>query len=283
MTLFEELHISCSDAYILQARFYPHQQTKQNFPILIAPATGIKQNFYQSFAQWLSQQGYDVMTFDFRGIGASLYEPLKHSEASILDWGQRDLPACLDALLNKTQAKKAILIGHSAGGQLLGVMHNYHKIEKLISIAGSTGYVKGLKGRTKILAPIMFNVIFPISCWTHGYGATKMIGMGENLPKHVAKQWAKFCSQPGYVMNATLTQHYHEQIECPIISFWASDDEIATATNVKDLQRLYPKAQTQMIELKPQHYQQTHIGHMSMFKKSHQNLWPILAAALTVH
>ncbi|MEW7963660.1 alpha/beta hydrolase, partial [Acinetobacter baumannii] len=127
---------------------------------------------------------------------------LKQSTASITDWGTLDIPAAIDALLIKTKANQVILIGHSAGGQLLGVVPNYNKVAKVITVAGSTGHIKGLKGKTKVLAPVMFNLIFPISSLVKGYGATQFIGMGENLPKKVAQQWREFCSRPGYVKNA---------------------------------------------------------------------------------
>ena len=99
----------------------------------------------------------------------------------------------------------------------------------------------------------------------------------------LAKQWAEFCSQPGYVINAigkSIFADYHQEIVCPITSIWASDDEIATQANVKDLLRLYPNAQTNLIELKPQQYGYKQIGHMLMFKKSHQKLWPVLEKEL---
>lgn len=131
----------------------------------------------------------------------------------------------------------------------------------------------------------MFNVIFPVSSFVKGYGATQFIGMGENLPKNVAKQWAEFCSKPGYVMNAigkSIFEDYHQQIQCPITSFWATDDEIATHSNVKDLLRLYPNAETKLIELNPQQLGYKQIGHMLMFKKSHQKIWPILENELRI-
>ena len=62
-----------------------------------------------------------------------------------MQWGQLDIPAAIDALLAKTQAAKVILLGHSAGGQLLGIVPNYAKVEKVVAIAGSTGHVKGLR------------------------------------------------------------------------------------------------------------------------------------------
>lgn len=288
MNTFEALTITCKDGYSLSARFYTASATqKKNCPVLICPATGITQNFYQAFAEWLTTQGYDVLSFDFRGIGRSLHGPVSQSEASIVDWGQLDIPAAIETLLYKTQADQVILVGHSAGGQLLGIVPNHEKVAKVVAVSGSTGHVKGLKGRTRLLAPVMFNVIFPLARITKGYGPTQAIGMGENLPKDVAREWAQFCSKPGYIINAigkkvASTHDYHTQITCPITSIWATDDEIATQANVKDLLRLYPKAHTEMIELQPQEYGHKGIGHMLMFRKSHQNLWPVIEQHLSV-
>ncbi len=61
--------------------------------------------------------------------------------------GAFDIPAAIDTLLIKTGADQVILIGHSAGGQLLGVVPNYNKVAKVIAVACSTGNIKGLKGK----------------------------------------------------------------------------------------------------------------------------------------
>ena len=286
MSESKSLTISCIDGYALSAQFYESSTAnKKTFPILICPATGIVKGFYHHFAVWLQQQGYDVMVFDFRGIGASLHGPLRKSTASIVQWGQRDIPAAIDALLEQTHAEKVIIVGHSAGGQLLGIVPNYEKVHKVIAVSGSTGHVKGIAGRTCILAPIMFNIIFPIGRYTVGYGPTNKIGMGENLPKDVAKEWAQFCSKPGYVLNAVgkqldPAQDYHSKIQCPITAIWATDDEIATEANVKDLIRLYPNAPTKMIALDPKQHGYKSIGHMLMFKRSHQNLWTVIESEI---
>ena len=223
MNTFESFTIRCKDGYSLGARFYTRSATqKKNYPILICPATGITQKFYQAFAEWLITQGYDVLSFDFRGIGCSLHGPLSQSKASIVNWGQLDIPAAIETLLYKTQADQVILVGHSAGGQLLGIVPNHDKVAKVVAVSGSTGHVKGLKGRTKLLAPVMFNVIFPLARISKGYAPTQAIGMGENLPKDVAREWAQFCKKPGYIINAigkkvAPAHDYHAQITCPIL------------------------------------------------------------------
>jgi len=278
------IEVKCRDGYILKGILYPSTAPiKKSEPIIISPATGIVQQFYQPFAVWLTQQGYDVLTFDFRGIGASLNGALKDSKASIQDWGLLDLPAVIDTALKKTGASQVNIIGHSAGGQLVGLVENHQQVKQLISIAGSTGHIKGLKGRTKLLAPLMFNLLFPLSSAFKGYGAAKVIGMGENLPKGVARQWAQFCSHPGYVMNAvgkTINKHYHEQVCCPITAIAATDDEIATEQNIDALLKLYPLAPTKKLIIQPKHYGHRSIGHMLMFRPSHQNLWPLIAGQL---
>lgn len=285
MNTFESLWIECKDNYKLAAQFYPANNHSKPYPVLICPATGITKVFYHAFAEWLNQQGYAVLSFDFRGIGESLHGAIKDSTASIADWGMLDIPAAIDTLLARTQAEKVIIIGHSAGGQLLGITPNYQKVAKVLAIAGSTGHVKDLKGKTKLLAPVMFNVVFPLSSLVKGYGATQFIGMGENLPKQVAKQWAEFCSKPGYVTNTigkTIFEDYHANIQCPITALAATDDEIATRANVKDLLRLYPNAPTKFIELNPQQLGYKQIGHMLMFKKSHHKLWSIIERELAI-
>lgn len=282
MDSFQNINISCTDQYHLAARFYsPKKPNTTTLPILIAPATGITTQFYHPFAEWLAEQGFHVLSFDFRGIGKSLQGSIKKSKANIIQWGQLDLPAAIEKLLQLTQANKIVLLGHSAGGQLTGIIPNYQKIAKIISVSGSSGHTKGLKGKTRILGPIMFHGIFPIARYTLGYGPTKMIGMGENLPKDVAKQWAEFCAKPGYIINAfnqelNVNQDFHKKITQKITSIYATDDEIATQKNVNDLLRLYPNAQIKTIALNPLEYQYPHIGHMLMFKRSHQKLWDII-------
>lgn len=190
MKSFEDVQIICSDHYSLAGCLYRNKILNQNhLPILIAPATGITTNFYHFFAEWLAEQGYDVLTFNFRGIGKSLHGTLRNSKANIIQWGQLDLPTAIDFLLKSTNKNQIILLGHSAGGQLTGIIPNYYKIAKVLAISCSSGNLKGLKGRTKLLAPIMFKGLFPLAYYTLGYGPTHLIGMGENLPKNVAKQW----------------------------------------------------------------------------------------------
>lgn len=78
-----------------------------------------------------------MLVFDYRGIGQSPGK-VKHSDARIQDWGQLDIAAALDWLTLHTGKAQAVLLGHSAGGQLTGLLHNYQKVAKVVAVAGST-------------------------------------------------------------------------------------------------------------------------------------------------
>lgn len=281
--MFEKIQFTCADGYVLQGRFFPKQQKASHLPILIGSATGIKQVFYQAFAKWLSQQGYDVMTFDFRGIGDSLYEPVSKSKAFIHQWGQLDLVSAIDFLADKTNSAQIHLIGHSAGGQLLGLAPNHAKVKNVVAIAGSSGSLKGLNGKSKYLAPIMLKIVFPVSTLFKGYASAKAVGMSENLPKGVGQEWCEYCSKGGYAINAigkTVFEDFHAEIHSPITAIHATDDEIATLHNVKDLLRTFPNSPSQIVTLAPEAYGLRSIGHMEMFKPSHQQLWTVIADQL---
>ena len=96
--------------------------------VMIAPATGIKRQFYHNFATYLAASGFGVITFDNEGIGESLSTDLAKCDASLISWGRHDMPAVLDALQDECADATYHLIGHGAGGQLIGLMPNYKAV-----------------------------------------------------------------------------------------------------------------------------------------------------------
>ncbi|MEM6864987.1 MAG: alpha/beta hydrolase, partial [Bacteroidota bacterium] len=62
-----------------------------NSVLIIASATGVKQEYYKKFAQFVANNGVTVITFDYSGIGRSLEKPIKELKTNAADWGQNDL------------------------------------------------------------------------------------------------------------------------------------------------------------------------------------------------
>lgn len=280
----QRLTITCADGTALQAHWFaPAPTTDARWPVLIGPATGVPQRYYQRFAHWLAGQGHGVLTFDYRGIGASLQGPLAQCRATLTEWGQQDLVAALDAVLAHSGAEQALLIGHSAGGQMMGVMPNHDRLAGVLGIAASTGHFSNMRWGFRLQALFALRAAIPLAIRFKGYGPTSLFGLGEDLPAQVALDWGHWCAAGHYARNALrnpAVANFHEAVRCPITVLRATDDDIACAANVDELLTNFPAARCQHIPVHPSEHGLPGIGHIDWFRASHQALWPLMAAKL---
>lgn len=130
--------------------------------IMMAPVTGIKRQFYHHFATYLAKHGFGVLTYDNEGIGDSLTTDLAKSDASLISWGRHDMPAVLDALQDEFSDASYHLIGHSAGGQLIGLMPNYESIASVFNVACSSGRIKNMRMSNKFKAKLFKGIIYSL-------------------------------------------------------------------------------------------------------------------------
>src|SRR5699024_1192384 len=63
--------------------------------VILVPAMATPTRHYYPLADWFTQQGYVVHTFDYQGYGASARTPLTEVEADILTWAD-DAAVMLD-------------------------------------------------------------------------------------------------------------------------------------------------------------------------------------------
>ena len=83
------------DDYSLAATlFMPRGPRRQ--AILINSATAVPRKIYAGFATYLAGRGSVVVTYDYRGIGASKPATLKGFETSMSDWAARDVTAAVN-------------------------------------------------------------------------------------------------------------------------------------------------------------------------------------------
>jgi predicted alpha/beta hydrolase len=141
--------------------YRPKDATKK--AIMMAPATGIKRHFYHNFATYLAESGFGVLTFDNEGIGESLSTDLAKCSASLISWGRHDMPAVLDALQDEFPDASYHLIGHSAGGQLIGLMPNYQAIGSVFNVACSSGRIKNMGMPYKLKAMGFMDAFIPFT------------------------------------------------------------------------------------------------------------------------
>ncbi|MBL7785699.1 MAG: alpha/beta fold hydrolase [Chitinophagales bacterium] len=273
----QTITVRCADQTPLCATLFLPDQTPTK-AVMIAPATGIRRKFYAAFARHLSEQGWGVITFDNRGIGDSLQDSVRNSDASLQVWGEQDMPAILEELKRRFPNANYHLVGHSAGGQLVGLMHNQHDLQSILNFACSSGSLQNMKGTFWWRAQFFMNVFIPLNNRLFGYTNTQWIGMGEPLPKQVAKEWRTWCNGRGYVKMAfgkSIQQHWYDDVRCPALWLYAPDDHIANEANVRDMMSVFPSMRSDIQELRPADYSLSHIGHMQFFSGKANVLWKI--------
>ena len=270
-----EVEIICVDQYAIAATIYTPQEALKG-AILIGPATGIQRQFYASFAAFLAEKGYGVITFDNRGIGGSLIGNVSESDASLQCWGEKDIPAVLEQLKTTFPNSKYHLIGHSAGGQLVGLMHNAKDFTSIFNFASSSGQLKNMSGTYAIKAHFFMNFFIPLSNTLYGHTKSQWLGMGEPLPKVVAQQWREWCNSEGYVkasFGKTVHTHLYDDLSTPSMWVNAADDDIAIDANVEDMLSVFTKIKAETLTLSADDYALDEIGHMKFFSRKSQVLW----------
>ncbi len=250
---------------------------KSRGTVQINSGTGIPKEFYKKFASYCADQGYVTIIYDYRGIGGSKPSKLKGFNATNTDWGTLDATAIMHWLKMNYQDQKRIVIGHSMGGQIVGLMENGYEIDEIYMIAVGTGYWKDMpKSRLKNWIPFLWYFYIPFSIGIHGYANAKKIKQGENLPKGVALEWRKWCLNESYWepdFGKTIDRALFGKIKAPIKSITFTDDHITSSTANRKLLSYYYSAPKEHIAFAPSNEGLTKIGHFGFFSQKASHLW----------
>lgn len=245
--------------------------------IIINSATAVPQGYYAAFAQYLSEQGFMVITYDYRGVGGSRAEehPQQY-KLSISAWGEKDLPAVLDWASNHYPDLNWHCIGHSVGGQLIGLAHNSHLLKSAWCVASQSGYWRYWQGRYKVKMWLTWYCIIPLSCALLGKMPGWLLG-GESLNKRIAQQWASWGRHPNYILSHFVDTSTNTFAELKIpMHFSAIEDDLALAPvrAVKAMSQCYTNANVSMNILRASEFNMASIGHFGFFKRKHRDsLW----------
>lgn len=268
----EKIDLITRDGYKIGAtRYNAQNHLKAN--IVIAGATGVPQRFYRQFAEYASDKGFTVMTLDYRGIGESKPETLKGFNASYLDWARQDLAAAVDKMA--TGSVPLFIVGHSLGGHLLGLLPNHFLIDKCYTFATGAGWTGWMPYTERIKVKLMWHVILPIIVMFKGYMGWSSLGLGEDLPLLVYRQWKYWCRFPHYFFDdpeaREITKLYKE-VKTPIKAANSLDDRWATPKSRDAFMQGYVNSQIETWDIYPKPFN-TEIGHMGYFKPFAKPLW----------
>jgi predicted alpha/beta hydrolase len=271
--------VTAKDGYRLAVSTFdpPPEMVRPERLVVVASATGVRRGYYAAFASWLAARGTRVVTFDYRGIGGSRPKRLKNFEASLVDWGELDLASILDWAATEYGNGCTSIVGHSVGGQLLGLLPDLSRIRAVVMVGAQSGdYRLWPRIAERALFGALWHAVVPGVASTLGYlpGA---LGIGEDLPGGVAREWARWCRTPGYMVGGDnhARRALYRRLESPILAFGFDDDDYAPPAAVSALLALYENAPTVRRQIARA---EAKVGHFGFFRDRFRSTFWLEAA-----
>lgn len=254
------------DGFPLAVRIQPPQGTARA-TVLVHSATAARQAYYGRFAELLAHHGVRVVTYDYRGIGGSRPASLRGFEASMRAWGELDAPA-MHRYVRARYGEPLVSIGHSFGGQALGLSDALGDSDGIVLAGAQLGYFRHWPARDRAKLALIWYGLVPTLTRTVGY-LPGWSGIGEELPAGVADEWARWCRSPGYYLDHVPEARARlRAIDRPILALSASDDEFAPRPAIDAFLAELPNASIEHRHLIPAELGVKRIGHFGFFRHS---------------
>lgn len=271
---YEEFQLPTAGGHRIGAREYV--ASAAHSIVIIAGAMGVGQQCYEKFARFLGEQGVTAITFDYHGTGASLHSSLRECDTSITQWAQKDCDAVISHVRSRHPKLPLHWLGHSVGGQLLGLVPQANQLDRVVTVACGSGYWRRNSPPTKRLAWLLWYAVAPLSVRILGYFPGSKLGIVGDLPAGVMRQWRRWCLHPEYVVGAedASVRAQFAAVQVPITSVSFSDDEMMSRHNVDSLHSFYRGAPVTMMRIAPADVGEQKIGHLGWFRERYrESLW----------
>lgn len=278
----DDITVPATDGYPLAGTLYLPRGTKRH-AVLINSAAAVPRKLYRGFAGYLARRGCAVLTYDYRGTGDSRPQARSgHGEpkslagfkASMSDWAAKDIAAAVAWMRQRYGALPFAYVGHSFGGQALGLLPNNPEISRALLIAAQAGYWKLMAAPERYRVYAMLNFIGLPLTRALGYMPGKA-GLGMDLPKDVFLQWVGWVMSPRYLFDSQLDELQNfSKFKGALRALCMSDDPWATRPAVELLCSGFTSTKPEIVSVTPAEAGVSRIGHMGFFRSEHRNtLW----------
>lgn len=252
-----------------------HPSGEANAVIVICNAIGIHQNYYRKFAEWLCDNDFIVITFDFTGTGQHGRNEIRNADIDLMTWVNHDCKAAIDLAIEAANGKPIYWIGHSFGGQILGYISNHKAISKAIFVATGEGYWGNASLSMKLQGLLFWYFITPICTTLLPYFPGRKLRLIGDMPNGALLQWRRWCLTPDYVYGAIdNSKSAYDSVNIPIYSITLTDDAMISKRATEALLGKYRHADITRIEISPEEASDNKIGHLGFFNaKNKSKLW----------
>jgi predicted alpha/beta hydrolase len=279
--IVSNISLTALDGYPLASTVYSANSDQW---IVIGSATGVPRGFYRRFSLFAQQHGVNVITTDYRGIGNSRPTSLKGFTPDYADWSRLDLAA---AVAYANARGPTWLVGHSLAGHAIGQLPQPNALNAAYVCAAGAGWHGYMPRSEQAKVWLMWNLLGPAALALKGYLPGKWLGLGEDLPASIYRQWRHWCQFPHYFFDdpaATSVTSGFADVRIPVAAANSTDDWWALPASRDAFFKGYKNAPITPITLAPKTMGLKAIGHMGYFRPEvGKVLWPQILAWLGKH
>jgi predicted alpha/beta hydrolase len=254
--------IPAADGHPLGGRVYePIGPTDAT--ILALPGIGVPQRVFRHVGDWLAQRGVRVVSVDYRGIGESASQD-GGATASLSTWALADAVGAL-RFVRDQYATTPVLLGHSFGGQALGIAEELHEVRAAIFVGSQLGHPQHWDGLGRLKVELLWRALLPVT--TRFFDPIPKWVVGEELPGGVAREWLSWGRGDDWLMTYIEgADARYASFSRPILAYAISDDDIAPPRAVDDLLRRFANADVRRVDITPEALGSSNIGHVGLFR-----------------
>lgn len=271
-----------ADGFILGGFTWRHANANLNRPVVIInAATSVRCRHYSRFADYLFANDFDVITYDYRGIGESRPASLKGLQASWTDWGALDFEAMLQRAQRDFPGQPINVVGHSFGGCAAGLGASGQMIRRLVTVGAQFAYWRDYAPAHRCRMFAKWHVVMPIVTMIYGYFPGKRLGWLEDTPAGVVRDWstptAHYETRPsGRVSHATTGLLPFAAVNAKVLAISISDDPYGTIPAIERLLGYFTSSTNTHLRIAPEDIGEAEVGHFAFFRSAYQaTLWPI--------
>ncbi len=228
--------------------FESHERAQTAF--VVVPALGIEARYYQLLVDAFVSLGHAALVADYRGAHAKASQRASwrndHDYVTRID----DLTRVLDVALPRLGCTRAVLVGHSLGGQLAllhAAMNARRPYGAIALVASVMPYFHAFPGRG--LRTLLGTQAAAGLAHLVGHYPGDRVGFGGVEPRSLMRDWARAARSGRYVLRGVDHTEKLAALTLPVFTVTLEGDRFAPPAAAKYVQRLLPHASHESFEL----------------------------------
>lgn len=170
--------------------------------------------------------------------------------------------------------ERVFLVGHSIGGQLVGLASQADRLKGIVMVAASFPYLKRWFYPRRLMLQLLFNVLVPVIGAVSPVFPGKRLGLGSiDLPSSLIRDWAEWIRRDDYLLDEKFgfSPERYRRLACPMRVYGFDDDVLVPRASINKLLAAYGSQDVDEHFIAVRQQGLKPVGHTGFFRVTHQN------------